>query len=34
MNHVQAERFALLNEIEVDEVIDFFRGVDFDDEEE
>lgn len=34
MNHVQAERFALLNEIEVDEVIDFFRGVDIDVEEE
>lgn len=34
MNHVQAERFALLNEIEVDEVIDFFRGFEVSEEED
>lgn len=33
MSNVKAERFAIENELEIDEVLDFFRGLDFKEEE-
>lgn len=34
MSNVKAERFAIENELEIDEVLDFFRGLDNQSEEE